>query len=150
VLEAEFVEVGAVDPAVYEARNYRDASLMGLEAIRRGPLTWDAITRVHRVLVAGARNDGEGIRSTQSWMGAGTIEAAPYVAPPPGPLLDEVLADWERWTVAPHPFDDVAAVAIAHYQFLNAHPYRDGNGRVARLVSVLQLVAAGLISHPLP
>jgi Fic family protein len=39
-------------------------------------------------------------------------------------------------------------VALAHYQFETLHPYNDGNGRLGRLIVVLQLLRAGAIQQP--
>ena len=38
---------------------------------------------------------------------------------------------------------------MAHYQFEAIHPFEDGNGRTGRIINVLMLMSAGLISEPI-
>jgi hypothetical protein len=44
---------------------------------------------------------------------------------------------------------DVVRAALAHYQFETLHPFSDGNGRLGRLIVVLQLMQYGAIHYPL-
>jgi Fic family protein len=43
----------------------------------------------------------------------------------------------------------VVVAAMTHYQFETLHPYSDGNGRLGRLLVIVQLLRAGPIREPL-
>ena len=73
---------------------------------------------------------------------------ARYVPPPADDRLSAGLESWERWIAVEHEFPPLVAAALAHYQFEALHPFSDGNGRIGRLVIVLQLMKAGLLHHP--
>lgn len=53
------------------------------------------------------------------------------------------------WLDAKSETDPVVAAAMAHYQFETLHPFNDGNGRIGRLLIVLQFMVSELISEPL-
>lgn len=42
----------------------------------------------------------------------------------------------------------IARVAMAHYQFETLHPFTDGNGRLGRLIAVLQLMRERALRSP--
>lgn len=78
------------------------------------------------------------------------IHAARFVPAPPGDHLATGLHDLVDWIRADHSaaIDPVVAAAMSHYQFETLHPFRDGNGRLGRLLIVLHLQSTGVLSEP--
>lgn len=78
------------------------------------------------------------------------VKAARFVPPPPGLDLEANVRDLVRWMAADHKntIDPVVVSALSHYQFETLHPFHDGNGRIGRLLIVLQLYAHGILSEP--
>jgi Fic family protein len=71
------------------------------------------------------------------------------VPPPPGPELERHVESLVEWIVSDHDdIDPLIAAALAHYQFETLHPFTDGNGRIGRLLIVLQLTASGVLTEP--
>lgn len=94
------------------------------------------------------------IRTIQVAIGETTsssLESARYVPPPPGPELQRALRDLLGWTNDSRSArrDPVVAAAMAHYQFEALHPFNDGNGRIGRLLVVLQLIQDEALEDPL-
>ena len=78
------------------------------------------------------------------------VHNARFVPSPPGDDLQlgvRALVDWMR---ADHrgDVDPVVGAAMSHYQLETLHPFRDGNGRIGRLMIVLYLQAVGVLSEP--
>lgn len=91
------------------------------------------------------------VRQTQVLIGpyrGCSIEESTYVPPPPGDLLAAGLSSWEKW-LNESSCHEIVKVALGHYQFEALHPFTDGNGRIGRLLAILQLIRAGLIPGPL-
>lgn len=85
------------------------------------------------------RDDRDG--SMQVVSGAMGKERVHFQAPPAEMISDEMdrFLDWfnQRSGLAP-----VVKAAIAHIWFLTIHPFDDGNGRIARAITDLQLTRA--------
>jgi Fic family protein len=61
------------------------------------------------------------------------------------PEADQVAAEMTQfftWFNSPTPVDAVLKAGIAHLWFVTIHPFEDGNGRVARALTELQLARA--------
>lgn len=78
------------------------------------------------------------------------VHAARFVPPPPGVDLETGVRDLLAWLGEDHTgrLDPVIAAAMSHYQFETLHPFRDGNGRVGRLLIVLHLQLTGVLTEP--
>lgn len=76
------------------------------------------------------------------------IEDAVFVPPPPEKIID-LIKDLESYINSENHEPRVVQCALAHYQFETIHPFHDGNGRVGRLLIILQMIQLGLLSAPL-
>jgi Fic family protein len=64
--------------------------------------------------------------------------------------LEARLRDLVTWMQSDHStrIDPVVTAAMAHYEFEALHPFHDGNGRLGRLLIVLQLYASSVLTEP--
>jgi Fic family protein len=137
---------------VREAYNYVDAVTHGFAHLDDGgQIDRDLVCALHERLLGGVRGEedrpGE-IRDVPVYIGAptGDPDDASFIPASPdfvGLLLDQLLTYVGRGEYPP-----VVDVALTHYQFEAIHPFRDGNGRLGRLLMMLQLYAAGLLPGP--
>jgi Fic family protein len=153
VLEADFLEAAEVSAAVAEVVNYVRAAEMAYEWIRERPITIGMLRELHKVLVRGTRGDTSDagkVRSIQVFIGlnAGRVKDARFVPPPPGDQLEAGFQAWESWINGAEDVSVIVKMALGHYQFETLHPFNDGNGRLGRLVCVLQLAACRELRVP--
>lgn len=64
-----------------------------------------------------------------------------YIAPSPE-RLDEEMSQFIDWFNSPTSINSVIQSAIAHFWFISIHPFEDGNGRLARILSDMLLARA--------
>ena len=87
------------------------------------------------------------LRETQVWIGgiSDSISDAAYV-PPPAEYLDDYMRDLSCYIKRGlgSGMNPVALAALAHAQLALVHPFEDGNGRAARILSQLVLCWSGL------
>ncbi|MEO5376516.1 MAG: Fic family protein [Magnetococcus sp. DMHC-6] len=137
---------------IQEIRNYRKALVLASEALKERPFTLSLICQMHTVLmdsVRGANKTPGQFRLDQNWIGpAGcTFEQATFVPPAPLQLRDHLQA-WESY-LAMDDFDLLVQVAVVHAQFELIHPFKDGNGRIGRLLIPLFLFQKHVLASPM-
>lgn len=134
-----------------EVQNYVHAMEHGLLRVRDGfPVSIRLFREMHQLLLSGVRGQhrrpGE-LRTSPVWIGGNTLEDAVFVPPPPG-VMDDALADLERF-LNERQLPLLVQLAFAHYQFEAIHPFLDGNGRIGRLLMPLMLVLRSALPQPL-
>jgi Fic family protein len=125
----------------------------GLKKLRGGlPLCTRLLCEMHKALLThpGGRGKTPGeVRRTQVWIG-GTRPGNAAFVPPPADALPACLASLERFlNDDPEAVPPLIKAALVHVQFETIHPFLDGNGRIGRLLIVLQLVADGVLREPM-
>jgi len=137
---------------IQEILNYRQALTLAAESLRDRPLRLGLVKALHKQLMSSVRGQdkepGE-FRKSQNWIGpyGCTIETATFVPPNPLQLIDHLQA-WERY-LATDDTDPLLQTAIVHAQFEILHPFKDGNGRVGRLLIPLFLYGKGRLGTPM-
>lgn len=134
-----------------EVQNYIKAINHAIENFVQLPVSVRLIKETHKTLLSGVRGEykmlGE-IRTSQNWIGGTSINTAHFI-PPHHAKLPELLDDWERfWYNISSNIPILIKVAVCHYQFETIHPFLDGNGRIGRLLILLQLLERGYLQSP--
>lgn len=146
----------ALPPNVREVVNYARAADLAYQWIEERPITMAMLSALQQVIIRGTESDGPTagrIRTSQVFIGAKKrrVSEARFVPPPPGDQLIGGCEQWVEWLTRPDVRDTISLIpriAMAHYQFETLHPYTDGNGRIGRLVVVLQMLSEGTLRSP--
>lgn len=156
VLEIEAGADGDVDQPkrddAEEIRNYRHALGFAARALEDRPLSQHLLREAHALLMQGVRgrdkNPGA-FRDEQNWIGPQgcTIDQARFVPIP----QEHLVAGLDRWTGYVQNLtepDPLVQLAIIHLEFEALHPFKDGNGRLGRMVIPLFLFERRILSGP--
>jgi len=136
-------QVEVKDRAKREVLNYLAALRWIARQPEHAPVTEAAVLKLHRIITAGLLEPtlvGAYKISANVIMSAGQV-----VYRPPGPQAvkpgTRALVEWlEGPGQSTHP---IVASACAHYEIARLHPFRDGNGRVARALATWVLYHRG-------
>jgi len=147
---------------VQEARNYIRAldeavSYLRTAGFERDSITTELVESLHETLLKRGRSDDDDplpgqfrpdltVIEEQHPRGVGTRVR---FVPPKADSVERLMNDLEGFVQEGSTWPTLIDVAITHYQFETIHPFKDGNGRVGRILVVLMLVADGLIHYPL-
>ena len=135
-----------------EIINYRKALIQGFDELPAGGrFDIEIIKRLHRTLMAGVRGSDKSpgefkVHQNAIGMASDTLETAKMVPASPE-SVDHLIDNWLEY-VNSDSLNTVEKMAMAHYQFEAIHPFRDGNGRVGRLLSLMILRRDGLLKYP--
>lgn len=157
---------------IIEVSNYQTALEEGFERIRIGyPISTKLIKELHQTLMQDARGSTQAagqFRKIQNFIGpTKNIEDAYYI-----PISANTINDYMQnleYFVNGHPYhvklpithltddgyifdedsDPLIKAAILHAQFESIHPFLDGNGRLGRILIVLYLMQAKLVTKPI-
>ena len=157
---------------IIEVSNYQTALEEGFERIRIGyPISSRLIKKLHQTLMQEGRGSTQAagqFRKIQNFIGpTKNIEDASYI-PISADKIDDYMQNLEYF-VNGHPYsvklpithltedayifdedsDPLIKAAILHAQFESIHPFLDGNGRLGRILIVLYLMQAKLVTKPI-
>jgi Fic family protein len=158
---APFAEVLAADrddPAntaeLHEILNFEEVAELAFAWPEDRHITLGMLNELQHTLVRGTEgelSDAGGLRDRIVVVGrrGATFDAARFVPPPPGDQLKAGVENLLSWLSDPPRLPTVVQAAMVHYQFETLHPYSDGNGRLGRLLVIVQLLRGAVIREPL-
>lgn len=156
VLEIEAGGNGATQPKRDDAEeilNYRQALTFAANSLNDGvPLSNHLLRQAHDLLMRGVRGRDKSpgaFRDGQNWIGPPgcTIEEASFVPVPQEHLLTG-MDGWSNYVQSHTEPDPLVQLAIIHVEFEALHPFKDGNGRLGRMLIPLFLFARKVLSGP--
>jgi Fic family protein len=137
---------------VEEIVNYRKATQSCSAEMERRPFSQQILRAAHSLLMQGVRGrdkaPGE-YRNEQNWIGPKgcKIEDASFVPVAPE-HLQQGMDHWERYLGSTTEPDALVQLAVLHVEFEALHPFKDGNGRLGRMLIPLFLFQRKLLASP--
>jgi Fic family protein len=137
-----------------EVLRYRQALWTGYrDMIEKRVFSADIMIKIYQEI----KQVNDGIRPPQTETtiikrGSGMLGGTVVYTPPRGERIIEekldnlidYLNDDDKYS-----YDPLIKIAISHYQFEAIHPFRDGNGRTGRIMSILLMVQKQLLDVPI-
>ena len=150
--EAGLIKAGEKYKDIQEISNYRLALFRASDYLQDYPIRLGFIRELHKILMDSVRgqnkNPGE-FRDNQNWIGLSgcSIERASFVPPSPF-IMQDCLQAWETY-LSDDEGDALLQTAVVHAQFELIHPFKDGNGRIGRILIPLFLFQKRALSQPM-
>lgn len=135
-----------------EVFNYRKAMRACTEELKHRSFSQQILRGAHDLLMQGVRGRDKSpgaYRIDQNWIGpAGCkIDEARFVPTAPE-HLQAGMDDWERYLNNTSELDVLVQLALLHVEFEALHPFKDGNGRLGRMLIPLFLYQRRVLSSP--
>jgi Fic family protein len=150
--EAGIVKEGEKYQDIQEIINYRTALYQAREHLGQYPIRLSFVLQLHKILMDSVRGQDKTpgqFRKDQNWIGkyGCPIEEASFVPPNPFQLPDYLQA-WEQYMDS-EDTDVLLQTAVVHAQFELLHPFKDGNGRIGRILIPLFLFQKKTLGEPM-
>jgi Fic family protein len=161
VTERDRTPASGHEQDVQEARNYVAAldeamTFLRTAGFERENVTLQLVRNLHETLLESGRSEEDDPLPGEFRPGLVTIDETNDLGqvqvrfPPPKPdVAERAMQDLETYIQSDHAWPDLVDIALIHYQFETIHPFKDGNGRVGRLLIVILLVCTDLLRHPI-
>ncbi len=137
-----------------EVFRYRQALWTGYHAIiNNKKIAIETLISIYREITQ--INDGIRPAQTETVIlkrGTGKLTGEVVYTPPRGTqVIKEKLNNLMEYLNddVKYPYDPLLKIAISHYQFEAIHPFRDGNGRAGRILSILVMIQKQLLDLPI-
>ena len=138
-----------IENVKYSAPSHYIDSVVGvmLEAVQyyNQPLSKEKLCAWQAALLPSGYSEGSQIeigqyRTNEEHIVCGMFgrEKIHYIAPSPD-RVEEEMKKFLSWFDSEEPVSSVIRSAIAHFWFVSIHPFEDGNGRLARILSDMLL-----------
>ncbi|MBN1405154.1 MAG: Fic family protein [Candidatus Omnitrophica bacterium] len=129
-----------------ELLNYKKAMDFISRYLGKGdPINDGTVRELHKILVKGVRGenaDPGNYRKIQNYVVNSRTREVVYT--PPAPLeVPHLMREFTEWMNKAKDTSPIIVAGIAQFQFVHVHPFIDGNGRTARLLSTLILYKTG-------
>lgn len=163
-LEVDELSVDAADREherdVREARNYIRALAEAMDYLDTAGRTRDSLTvalvkRLHETVMERGRTDDDDPLPGEFRPGLAYIEEETEVGassvrfvPPPAHAVEGNVQSLMEYVQTGRGWPDLIDTALVHYQFETIHPFKDGNGRIGRLLIALMLLCSDILANP--
>lgn len=135
-----------------EVLNYRRAMQACVAEMKQRSISQHMLRGAHSILMKGVRGRDKSpgqFRNEQNWIGPKgcKIEDAKFV-PIALEQLQSGMDDWENFLNSNDQMDQLVQLGLLHLEFEALHPFKDGNGRLGRMLLPLFLFQRKLLSSP--
>lgn len=134
-----------------EVRNFMDTAEFAIDWVMIDKkLSLPFFERLHKELFSGIKRWGESIgKFRQVEVKIVNSDGYEFYPMKHGEEINESLKGLLTWFNKTKDWDPIVAISCFHYYFEAIHPFEDGNGRIGRLLAILQLREKNLLDFPI-
>jgi Fic family protein len=129
-----------------ELLNYKKAmDFVSTYLGKKSEITEELIKEIHKILVTDVRGgtlEPGRYRTVQNYVLHSITKTVMYTPPPPSEV-PHLMQEFAEWLNQASDMSPVLIAGISQFQFVNIHPFLDGNGRTARVLCSLILYQNG-------